>query len=200
MFSSLIIAFTLSIDSLMASLAYGSKKIKISFLEIQIINLTCITILGISLMFGELIKNYLPDGLTNTLGFLILFILGIVKLLDSLIKILINRYIKSNRLNFKFILNIYAKPEKADLDHSRTISPLEAFSLALALSLDSLAIGFSAALTNFNILFLLITSFFINGMSIISGLYLGNKITKKIKFDLSWLAGVILIILALLQL
>jgi len=59
-----------------------------------------------------------------------------------------------------------------------------------------LAVGFGVAMGNINTLALIICSYFTGVIAVIFGSYLGNKISKKTNLDLSWLSGVILIILA----
>lgn len=206
MLEAIILALVVSTDAFVASFAYGNKRIKIPFISAQILTIICSFVLGISLFIGEFVRLYIPDWLTILLCFSILFILGIVKLLDSITKSLIKKYnivnkkIKFHFLNFKFILNLYANPLDADIDSSRTISPKEAFILAMALSLDGLAIGFGAALGNANVLITIIASYIIGIIAVIIGCVLGNKITNRYSYNLSWLSGIILIILAISKL
>jgi len=205
-FEAITIAIALSTDAFIASFAYGSNKIKIPFSSMQVISLICTGILGISLLLGTFLKPYLPVNLLKIASFLILFILGIIKLMDNLIKSIINKHtiidkqIKFSLLNINFILNIYADPKEADFDESKTLSPREAFSLAIALSLDSLAAGFGVALGNVNVFAIVICSFIFSMLSIKSGAFIGNKISDKVPFQLSWLSGILLIFLAFLRL
>ena len=205
-FEAIIIAIALSTDAFIASFAYGSNKIKIPFSSMQVISFICTGILGISLLLGTSLKPYLPSELLKIASFIILFILGIVKLLDNLIKSIINKHtiidkqIKFSVLNLNFILNIYADPKEADLDESKTLSPNEALSLAIALSLDSLAAGFGIAFGNINIFAIIICSLIFSMLSIKSGAFIGNKISDKVPFQLSWLSGILLIFLSFLRL
>jgi len=202
----LILASALSIDAFVVSFAYGSNRIKIPFLQINIINILGSSVLALSLLAGIIIKGLIPAWLTIVISFTILFSLGIIKLLDSITKSVIKRNINVTKqvrfsfLNFKFIINLYANPEAADQNSDRIISPVEAIALALALSLDGLAIGFGAALGNTSILTVLIASLITDLALIILGLYLGHKLAKKTGLNLSWLSGVILIIIAFMNL
>ena len=202
----LMLASALSMDTFVAGLAYGSNNIKIPMLSVQVINLVCSAILGVSLLVGTLIRPYIPAWLTMAICFVMLFVLGIVKLLDSAIKSLIRKHsglkkeIKFSMFNLKFILKLYADPEDADVDASRSISPMEAVSLAIALSLDGLAVGFGAALGNVNGLTVFLCSLVTNALGIMLGCYVGLKIARKIPFNLSWLSGALLIVLAVLKL
>ncbi|WP_249168687.1 sporulation membrane protein YtaF [Alkaliphilus sp. B6464] len=202
----IMLASALSMDAFVSGFAYGSNKIKIPMLSVQIINIICSSILGISLLVGTVLKQYIPSWLTLAICFIILFTLGVVKLLDSVTKSIIRKHnhldkeIEFSMFNFKFILNLYANPEEADVDASKVISPIEASSLAIALSLDGMAIGFGAALGNINALAVFLCSLVTDAAAIILGCYIGNKIARKLSFNLSWLSGVLLIILAFLKL
>ena len=201
-----VLASALSIDAFAASFAYGSNKIKIPFLSAQIINLLCSGILGLSLLVGALVKPLLPPSLTGIICFALLFVLGLIKLLDSLTKSLIRKYnslskeLHFNLCNFRFVLSIYADPEKADRDQSKTISPAEAASLAIALSLDGLAVGFGAVMGDLNAWAVVLWSLVTNTTAILLGSWLGNKIAQKFSFNISWLSGAILIVLAFTKL
>ncbi len=201
-----IFASALSIDAFIASFAYGSNKIKIPMLSIQIINVICSLILGISILLGTLIKNYIPDWLTVTISFSLLFIMGAIKLLDSIIKSIIRKYNNFNKelefsmFNIKFILNLYANPEEADIDSSRTISPAEAASLAIALSFDGLFVGTGAVLGNINGAAVFLISLFTNTIALLIGYHAGNIMARKLTFNLSWISGILLMFLAFLKL
>lgn len=199
---SLIFVTALSTDAFISSFAYGSNKIKIPMASVQVISFLCTGVLGISLLFGSFFKSFLPSEVLHLLSFGILFILGIFKLLDNIIKsmidkhTIINKQIKFNLLNLNFILNVYSNPKEADIDHSKTLSPQEALSLAMALSLDSLVAGVGAALTNISVLAILGASLLLSTLAVKSGVFLGNKLSNIMPFRLSWLSGILLIFLA----
>lgn len=201
-----ILSSALSMDAFVSGFAYGSNKIKIPISSVIIINIVCSSILGLSLLIGNLVRNNIPIWLTSIICFAILFFLGIAKLLDSITKSFIKKHTKVNKkikfsaFNFKFILHLYAEPEKADLDCSKIISSTEAVLLAIALSLDGLAIGFGAGLSDINCLLVILCALFTDSSCIILGTYVGNKVARKTCFNLSWLSGVLLIVLAFLRL
>ncbi len=201
-----ILASALSMDSFVASFAYGSNKIKIPMSSVWVIDITCGFILGVSLFLGSLVRQYIPPSLTTILCFLILMCLGMIKLLDSITKSIIRKYgaIRRNYnfslCNFRFVLNLYADPEAADVDNSKVISPKEAASLSLALSLDGIAVGFGAALVNVNGWAVVISALIVDAIAVMLGAWLGNKIAKKLRFNISWVSGIILIIMAVMKL
>ena len=201
-----LVVFTLSLDAFVASIAYGANKIKMPFKSMIIIDIICTSLLAISIFLGTLVKKTLPESTTIIISFTILILLGIFYLLEGVIK----RYIKNNlildkKIKFKlfniwFIISVYMDEIKADLDNSKTLSSKEALYLAIALSLDSLAIGFGSSLGSINCISIIFLSLIINMIAIWSGLAIGKRFVEKVKIDLSWLAGVILIILAFLKL
>jgi len=208
---SMFLASSCSLDAFTASFAYGTKGVKIPFLSNQIINLICSSIFGISLWIGSAVRQYLPGWLTIGVAFTILFVIGLMKLLDSITKSIIRRHNQRNKddlsrevkftlFNFRFILNLYANPENADVNENKVISPAEAALLAVSLSLDGIAVGFGAALGNVNILAAFLISLVTDMLAVFVGCWLGNKLSRKLPFNMSWLSGVILMGLAVSKL
>ncbi len=200
------IAMSLSIDAFAASFAYGSNQIKIPMRSIQTINLICSAITGVALLAGSILQQFIPEWLTTGISFTILLILGIVKLLDSIAKSLIQKYRQYNRevkfslFCFSFILQLYITPEHADIDNSKILSPSEAASLAVALSLDGIAVGFGAALGGISVWAVIISSLITNMIALCGGAWVGNRISRDTPVNLSWLGGGVLIVMAFLKL
>ncbi|MCL2030868.1 MAG: manganese efflux pump [Oscillospiraceae bacterium] len=201
-----VLTASLSIDAFAAAFAYGCKKIKIPMLSLQIINWICAGVIGLSLLSGSLLARYIPGGLATGLSFGLLLLIGLSKLFDSLTKAFIRKHarfsreIKMSALNFKFILRLYADPEAADVDVSKSISPREAAALSLSLSLDGFAVGFSAALTGVNAWIVIAFSLVTGCAALLLGGWLGNKAADKLRVNISWLAGAVLIGLAVTKL
>lgn len=197
-----ILASTLSVDAFIASFAYGNTKIKIQFPTVLIISLVSSGILGIFLFLGGLVRPYLPSNLGSILCFAVLFLIGMTKILDNLMKSIIRRQgelsknIHFSLFHLRFILNVYADPELVDVDSSKTISPMEACSLAVALSLDGMAAGFGAALGEVNGWFVFLASFVTNAVAVMLGETLGQRTSERMGGQLSWLSGAVLIVLA----
>ena len=202
----LFLSIALSLDAFVAGFSYGVNKIKIPWTSALVIDGICSFSLGAALLLGSLLKHWIPPQLTTVLCFLILLLLAFSKLLDGLTKTLIKKYgtICSNfhfsLCNFRFVLSLYADPEAADLDHSKTISPREASSLAIALSLDGCAVGFGAALGSASASALFFCSLIVEALALFSGTALGNRAAKKLPFNAAWISGSILLLLAFLKL
>lgn len=202
----MVLASALSMDTFLASFAYGNKNIKIPWVSVLTITIICSFMLGTSLLVGTIFRQYISASLTTMISFSVLFVLGLVKLLDSVTKSLINKYnsfkreITFSAFHIKFILNLYANPTDADVDASKVISPGEATMLALALSLDGLGVGFAAAVGNVNAIAILLCALVTDTLAVITGFYFGNKLARKVPFQISWLSGLLLISLAFLKL
>ena len=205
MLESLLLVSSLCIDSFVASIAYGTSKIRIPPLSTIIINLICTFTLACALLIGSIFKSFLPGNLPSILGFLLLMSIGIYRLFEYIFKAYISKCSKSTSpltfkiFDFQFILQVYADEIKADFDNSKCLSVKESFYLALALSLDSLAVGFGSSLCNINYMEVLILCFVIGMLCVSLGVYLGRKFSQKIHLELSWLSGVLLIILAIIR-
>lgn len=198
----LLLVTALSVDSFVAGFAYGTGKLKIPFSSAVILNVICSGVLGIALLAGSAVQKVLPISVTKIICFLILFLLGFAKLFDSSIKACIRKQkdihkkISFSILHLRFILNVYADPKAADFDDSHSLSAKEAVSLGTALSLDGLAVGIGAAMGNLNCALVVILSFITGMVAVLAGGLIGNHIAKKTSLDLSWLSGLLLLILA----
>lgn len=202
----ILLLIALSVDAFAASFAYGADKVKIPPLSAVIIAFISDFLLIFSLLLGNLFKAYIPVSVTTAVSFFILFAIGIIKLFDSSIKKKIrdNRFSsKELHISFKhlrFILTIYAKPEEANVTDIEILSPTEALSLGIALSLDSAAAGIGAASSEFPILLTAIMAFVIGIAAVFFGSLIGRGISAKTNFNFSIIGGILLIILALTKL
>jgi len=201
-----VLASSLSIDAFTAGFAYGSKKIRIPMSSIQVINVICCLMTGLALLVGTGVRAHITEGLAIGIAFTVLFIIGLIKLMDGIIKSIILKHAKLDKsiqfslFSLQFILRLYADPEAADADVSSHISPAEAVMLAVSLSLDGIAVGFGAALAGVNPWALLGWSLVTNMMALILGRKLGHSLAEKLPFNISWLGGLVLIGLAFSQL
>lgn len=201
-----IIALSVSLDAFAAAFAYGCQKVKLPLTSAIIINLICTGTIALSFLFGQVLSQFIPGGVATGLSFGILLVIGVTKLLDSITKSVIRKHASIDKqvglslFNFKFILRLYADPEAADVDISKSISSREAAVLAVSLSLDGFAVGFGAALMGINALAVVALTLLAGALALWGGGALGNKAAVNLRFNISWLAGVILIGLAIMQL
>ncbi len=206
MIESLLLVASICLDAFFASIAYGTNKIKIPFISSFIISSVGAIILGISLFFGGFIKKFIPGDYAIFLSFTILLIIGIYRLFESLFKTFIQKRKSSDKpLKFKlfdmnFVLQIYADETIADFDKSKVLSPKEALYLSIALSFDSLAVGFGSSLSGGGYIETIILCLVLGIICITLGYIIGKKVVEKTNLNLSWISGFILILLAFLKL
>lgn len=202
----LLLVSAVSIDCFAASMSYGVNKIKISVPSFFIITTVCTSILTLSVLLSDFLKNFISPEIFNILGFYLLIIIGIICLLQNLIKSFMKKAaghcknLKFKLFNVRFILSIVADEVNADFDNSKTISASESLSLAIALSIDSLASGMASGLSSSQILPLIIISLIFHAAAVLLGFLAGKRLADKASLNVSWLSGVILLMLAFLKL
>lgn len=196
-----ILAASLSADSLAAGFAYGSKGIRIPAASLWVVNLVCCGVVAGAMLLGHVVRPVVSAETAAGVGFAVLFVMGLVKLLDGAVKNSIKRAVHNREFDFsafdiRLVLHIYANPEAADADTSACLSPGEAVALAVALSLDGMAVGFAAVLAGVNPWALLGWSFVLNAAGLVFGQRIGRVFSRKLPFNISWAGGVVLILLA----
>lgn len=202
----LLLVIAVSVDAFVASFSYGMNRIKIPTSSRFLIDLICSGSLVISMLCGTALGAVLPQEWIRLLCFSILFILGLVKLFDGMIKTWISRrkhtkkQLSFHLFSLHMILQIYADATEADCDSSRTLSLSEAAGLAVALSLDSIAAGVGAGANSDGIFITAAMALAAGFLAVCCGEYLGKTLRKKIQWDLSWISGALLIILAFCKL
>lgn len=205
MLGSLILVLALCTDTFAAGLAYGANQVHVAWGKVLLLNGICSGCLALALGMGSLIHTLIPAELTRGVCFVSLFFLGLAKFLDYSIKTYINRHCRLRRnLSFslsglKVIISIYADPMVADADGSQSLGWRETVFLALAMSLDSLAVGTMAAFLEISPAATLLLSFMIGICMMYTGLRLGEKAATRWNCDLSWVSGVLLMVLALMR-
>ncbi len=196
----------LCLDSFAASFVYGAERVRIPAASVAVLSGLSTAVLILSLLLGSGVGHIVPQRLTDLFCFLILFLIGFVKLFDGALKSLIRRFpLPEKRLKFSvsqlhFILTVYADPAAANEEDISVLSPSEAFFLGLSLSLDSAAAGFGAGMTAFSLPLITLLSLGLNTASVLLGSCLGKRLASQSSLDLSWLCGLLLIALAFFKL
>lgn len=197
------LAFAISLDTLVVAIGYGTSKIKIPFLSAFIMALFNVFVLSLSIFLGALLGNHIDTKISKIISFSLLLTVGLFKFLSEMIKIWLNKraekgYIKLKLFNFSLMLSVIADPNKADVNKDKMLSVVEALTLALILSIDSIGVGFSIGVSNVNFYIIAAFTFILSLFFIPLGSFLGKKLAGKV--NLSWLSGFILIILAIIKL
>lgn len=175
----IILAAALSVDAFAVSFSYGLNRTRLPLSSILI--LTCLSVLSlsVSLLAGRFLHGLLPEKPAAAFRFLILFLLGVFKLLDSSAK---------------------GRVEAADKNRDDRLSPLEALPLGAALSVDSLGAGIGAGIAPSWFLPTLTVSFLLGIGAILAGSFVGQSLSLRSSCRFDWLGGLLLILLAFLKL
>lgn len=209
MLEAMLIAIAICIDSFALGVTYGIRKIKIPIFALFTINFVTILILGITVLFGQLIRHLISEFVASFISSIILIGLGSFFMLEGYVKHLVsikkanqkdNNLVKLRIPKLGIIIDIAFDVTKADFDVSGDINWKEALYIGFILSIDSIGAGFGYAMGNVNILFFLIFVLIINFVSISYGLKLGRKIINfKSNLRTSLLPGAILITIGILK-
>ena len=191
MFEIFILLVIFSLDTLFVSISYSIKNIKISLKSTLLISLICLFSLLISLFITNNFKHILNQDIGKIISSIILLILGLYNLFQD--------KIKKNLKSKNKIIEIYLDETKADLDDSKNISYKEALLLSTILSLDSLLGGISIGFMKYNLFYIIILSFFLNILLIICGNLIGKKLGNVCNFNISYLSGIILLLISILK-
>lgn len=186
--SLMVLAVALSLDSFGAGITYGLRHIRIPILSILIISLCSACMIVVSMLAGQWLSQWLPSWAANGLGAIIMIGIGCFALWNAVRKTenpgptrspIGKRQIFSLELRtWGLMIQILRTPAAADVDRSGTISPIEAWMLGLALSLDAFGAGFGAALLGFSPW---MTAAMIAGMSglfLVMGMRLGFRLVQ----------------------
>lgn len=197
------LVFAVSTDALIAAFSFGADRIRIPFFSSLVISFICTAILAGSAFCSSLLGGMIPEKLCQAAGAGILTIMGTVSLFQNALKSALRKRQGEGGLKFRFfsidfVICVYLDETKADSDSSKNLSAKEAVTLALALSADSLASGFGAGLGSANIIRIATAGFLTGLVSIFLGGFLGRKVSCR-KPELSWLSGVVLILLGLFK-
>lgn len=201
-----LLIISLWIDGFICSFSYGFDGIKINKRMIFFISFLCSLFLIFSMFIGLTFTSFVSKKITNIISFIILFMIGFIKIIICLINYLINKKCNGMKIlhlsfsNLKIVLNVYSEVFNADRDYSFSLSFNEAIILSLALSFDNIGVGISLGMIYSNYIFILLLSLIIGLISIMSGYSIGKKLSNRINYDLSFISGFILIMLALFRL
>lgn len=172
----LMLAIAVSIDGLATGMAFGMKKIVIPILSIFIIGISSGVVIAVSMPLGHILLKFIPQQSSHWIGAGTFICIGLFSMFNQ-------------------------NPIQAGRDHSGVISAREAVILGIALSIDSIAAGVSAALLGFTIWLTAVTIAVSCSCLIWIGSYIGQHFSRFMKYRyLSYIPGVLLIILGMIKL
>lgn len=155
---SLLLALAVSIDGLSVGFSCGLRRLRIPFTSLLVISTLSAGAIALSMLAGSGIIRLVPLHCISAFGGAILIIFGLA---------VIRQYFTANGAGEvhmsgagiceekteeaphgcpRKISALLKRPEEADLDHSGTLSAVEALLLGSALAADAFAAGFGAAL------------------------------------------------------
>ncbi len=148
-FSIILLAVSVSIDSLSIGITYGIRNTKISLIANVVLFCISFSIVSISVYIGDILEKIIPLRYCNFLGNFILIGMGTFMIYQSISK---KRKKSKSKINTEKSLNFFIKslgitiqiiknPTYSDLDDSKYIDAKEALFLGIALSLDAFCIG-----------------------------------------------------------
>ncbi|MFT3950927.1 MAG: manganese efflux pump [Oscillospiraceae bacterium] len=146
----ILLSLSLSLDSLAVSAAHALKATRIPLPSKLVIALISMLLFGSAVFLGEKASTFFSPHATKIIGIILMLLICTWMLLQVLLnknkheepKTILHFSMKSLGLTFQIIRN----PLLSDMDHSHSISPIEAVFLGLALSIDSISVGIGYSL------------------------------------------------------
>lgn len=197
-----LLIIALSVDVFLASVACGTEHIKIGKKTALCISLVCSGVLFLSLTVGNLLDGVIKEKYTAYLCFFGLLFVGLFKLTEYGIRAYIRKYkflckrVKITFSQLNFILSIYNNPVMADKDHSSNMSVTEGIFFALAMSMDGFFGGLGAAFLGIDIWWTILGNLALSFAAVQVGCAVGQRVALGKKWDLSWMGGVLFVVLA----
>ena len=168
----ILLAAALSADSFTASVSYGLACIRIGFFRSLLISLVCSAFLLASVILADIAEDCIPKMLTTFGSFGILFVTGLIKLL-----------------------------QKPDNTEPIQLSLPKTILFAVSMSLDGVAAGFGAGLAaEDGIAALAITAPVITFLTVYIGNMTGLKLNRQAPHFLQKIGGVVIMLIAISKL
>lgn len=199
MFQACLLAVAVCMDTFFGAVSCSMSGIAIPKRCALLISIVGTAFLGISVSFAQLLSNILPEIVFQYAGFVILLLLGSSQLMKKIVMALFQKC--RPHWNWKalgLVIDICFDETLADTDGSKTLSMREAIAYSAALSIDSLASGLGAGIEKAWIPLCLSLTLLLGFLLTIIGCQIGLSCHEKI--NLSWLGGVMLLILAFCRL
>ena len=196
----IILAIIISFDTYLVAVTYCNRGIRIPLLSATVINIAGASLIGISLLLSDIASSFIPSGLFNTIGLIVLTSIGVITLFKSLIRKLVRRFSKDGVCSIRtwkdgLVIKLYLDDTAADIDGSKILSPAEATVLALVSSIDAVATGLSCGFCDISPFRTALFTFIAGFAAITAGNVTGKKMSAS-EHDFSWLGGALLIAFA----
>jgi len=204
-----LLGVALSLDALVAGVAYGLQSIELPLASLGVTGSVCFLCTAAAMLGAHVLGNVANTRLTAEAGALVLIALGLFALLQEHLSAVVavddgNGEVALRQVTFsvgRLVISIMLRPEAADLDHSKVISVVEAIFLGLALGVDNVVATFAAALTGVLPLYTPVVMAIVQVSFISVGFYgVARLISDDLKRRVPYWSGTILIVLGLVRL
>lgn len=203
MFQGVLLVVALSLDSFLTSLAYALRHISIPLKSAMVIAGISAGFLALSFALSTQFIQYLSPWIASFCSALVFAVLSVYSFFQSAIKGILKKNRQGITLRYgsiQIVLDIYLDEEKADQDHSKTLSVKEAIYLAVTLSFDSLFSGLALGFTLTYPFMIVCLDFLIALFSIYLPALCTRRFIAECSFDFGWLSAILFALLCILQL
>lgn len=173
-------AISSSSDNLIVGLSYGSKKVRINFINNFMISFISGIGTFLAMLFGRMFLRLIPLKCSNIIGSGILILFAIYLLINWLRKDIDSKKsteeINEDTSEFQRYENTLRNPEIIDTNGSKTIDFKEAIILGIVLCLNNIGLGIGASITGLNIFITSISSLIFSLVFIPIGYFIGEKV------------------------
>lgn len=201
MLKELFIALTVNLDVFLAAVSYCSSGIRIPKRSAAVVCVFGSAVIGAAMLLSDLLTAHISAKMCSKASVFIIGFIGISVIFRSITRKLMSRVADRDLIlksgSFSLVIRLYLDDTAADTDNSKSLSVREAFALAAASSLDCAATGIGCGLSDSAPLMTSLLTLLTGAAAIILGSLTGKKISS-LNRDLSWVGGVMLIILAFL--
>lgn len=203
----LFLVIAVSLDGFGVGITYGMRRIVVPKSALFIIMMCSGVVVLLSMLIGTVLNSFLSVSIAETIGGAILIVIGLFSLIN-----VIRNQLKQGELdeeehqattagNFQSLRTVIAKPDKADLDRSGTISLGEATLLGTALALDAFGAGIGAAILGYSPFITPILIAVMSGVFVHFGIKVGVILSKNKRLErMNFLPPILLITLGVLNL
>lgn len=193
----LLIAFAANVDNLGVGIAYGIRKIKVSWQANLIIAVLSLAATWLAEELGFVIRDYLNVATANWVGALLIIGIGLWIIAEPLLASgSIGKRQKSVLPNV-----VIHRPEIADRDDSLTIDRGEAVILGIALSINAMAAGVDDGLKYGPTWVLPVMVGLLSFLTIEAGMFLGRRyMAEALGKQSAVVSGALLILIGAYQL
>lgn len=196
--SALLVSLSFNLDNVVIGIAYGIKKIKIGASANLIIAVVTASGTFLSMAAGQYISGFLPAGVANALGAIVMELFGFYFIIQSIFSLKKNK--RSKELALKDVPDMLEYAEESDLNHNGSISIKEAVLVGFGLMMNNLGAGIAASITHISVLITTAATFLISFLTLSLGYYLGkHALGNRLGKYASLISGFILVLLGILE-